>query len=99
MKLKVGVKIEGLKMEIIMILPIVNDIIRWTGEEMVITSGLEGLHMQGSLHYVGRAIDIRLPFKENNKNEWVVSVIQVALGKDFDVILENDHIHIEFDPE
>lgn len=99
MKIKSGVNVVGLRPMIITIIPIVNDVIRWTGSEMVITSAMEGEHMVNSLHPKGRAIDIRLPCEEHSKNEWVVSILQVVLGKNYDVVLEKDHIHIEYDPE
>ena len=62
---------------------------------MTITSGKDGIHSKNSLHYVGKAIDIRSKDMINIDN--VCYILRVSLGKDFDIIKENDHIHIEYD--
>lgn len=75
-----------------------------------ITSGLEGEHMPGSLHYVGRAIDVRradrvvLPdgnvrFPDAELARRQRDIIAARLGPDFDVVLEATHVHIEYDPD
>ncbi len=62
-----------------------------------ITSGKDGKHMKGSKHYIGAAIDIRTrDMKYVNKT---TAAIKNALGSDYDVIFEIDHIHLEFDPK
>ena len=62
---------------------------------MVITSTYEGSHSEGSLHYANLAVDIR----KNKAKVLSYKEIKQALGKDYDVILEGDHIHIEYDPK
>jgi uncharacterized protein YcbK (DUF882 family) len=62
---------------------------------MTITSAKDGKHMEGSKHYTGEAIDIR-KFDMKNPNV-VVELIREYLGKDYDVINEKTHIHIELD--
>lgn len=69
------------------------------GEEysMTITSACDGKHMENSKHYSGNAIDIRtfdMNFAIYNKH-----LIQNILGNDYDVVLEDNHIHIEYDPK
>ena len=62
---------------------------------MTITSARDGKHMLNSLHYKGCAIDIRC---RDMKNPLMVSKgLNDILGRDFDVIFEGDHIHIEYD--
>jgi hypothetical protein len=62
---------------------------------MTITSAKDGKHMKDSKHYSGEAIDIR---KFDMKNvKVVVEEIKDYLGKDFDVVEEKTHIHIELD--
>ena len=67
-----------------------------------ITSATDSEHMEGSLHYVNRAYDIRIRnIIGNVKLEarlWAERM-QVALGDDYDVLLESDHIHVEYDPQ
>jgi hypothetical protein len=52
--------------------------------------------MEGSLHYRGFAVDLRLP--TDNKEE-IRAELAASLGAEYDVILEIDHIHIEYDPK
>jgi len=64
--------------------------------EPVITSTWEGTHSTGSFHYWLRALDFRKP---PMNLEDCVNQLKSELGKDFDVVLESDHIHIEYDPK
>ena len=68
--------------------------------EMTITSGNDGKHMKGSLHFKNRAIDIR-SFDMMNPAKTVEAIKQVLnqKGHKFDVIYEGSHIHIEYDPK
>jgi hypothetical protein len=63
--------------------------------EITITSGNDGIHMKNSKHYENLAIDIRI--KDMNYPLGNCLNIRKTLGKDYDVILENDHIHIEYE--
>jgi len=74
--------------------PAFSDDVLW------ITSANDSTHMSGSLHYMNRAFDIRIiniigGFEEAKK--WVIRA-KLALGDDYDIILERDHIHVEFQP-
>ncbi len=99
MEIKVGVNVVGLQPEIICVLTIISDVISWTGNELTITSALDGSHSSDSLHKKGLAIDIRLPYKVEAKDKMVALVLGCALGDDYDVVREKDHIHIEYDPK
>lgn len=63
--------------------------------EMVITSGNDGKHMPGSLHYSNKAIDIRKSNMKNPDHCWLM--IRKQMGHNIDVVMEKDHIHIEYD--
>lgn len=65
--------------------------------EITITSGNDGKHSKHSLHYKNKAIDIRTRDMEQKEKVW--RRIKYTLGRDYDVILEDDHIHIEYDPK
>lgn len=77
--------------------------------EPVMTSGRDGSHITGSLHYEGRACDIRLLTHYYYNHvigpvEWednirLAAAFQDGLGEDIQVIIENTHIHIELDPK
>jgi hypothetical protein len=72
-----------------------------------ITSGADGKHRENSKHYTFEAIDCRvwyyditgIEFIDRDVLEKIVHELSHFLGDDFDVVLENTHIHIEYDPE
>jgi len=66
------------------------------GEDLYITSKREGVHGLGSLHPEGWAFDFRYPVRPI---DGLVEKIKAALGPDFDVIAEGDHLHCEYDPK
>lgn len=72
---------------------------RVTAMEMVVTSVTEGKHQLGSLHYKGLAFDLRISAWTPSMVDNVVIAIKKALGPDWDVVLETDHVHIEHDPK
>ena len=61
--------------------------------EMTITSAKDGVHGTNSLHYAGRAVDLRI---RDFTDMWKM-YLQKALGKDWDIVIEPDHIHVELD--
>ena len=95
MLIKAGVDISRLERMTRSSLMIVADILGDYGEELVITSTYEGNHSAGSLHYANQAFDIRMPDKETTA---LSLELMTRLGSNFDVVIERDHIHIEYDP-
>lgn len=69
------------------------------GAGAIITSGIDGKHMQNSLHYSGRAFDFRTKLLHFEVVKLIVAELKERLGKDYDVILEGDHLHVEWDPK
>ena len=65
-----------------------------------ITSATDSEHMEGSLHFENKAFDIRIRniigHVQDEARLWAERM-QVALGDDYDVLLESDHIHVEYD--
>jgi len=96
MLIKCGVEISKLKREIRRALTIVEKAYGLYGYELVVTSTYEGNHSAGSLHYSNDAFDVR--GVENNNNR-LVSELKLKLGNDYDVVLEVNHVHIEYDPK
>lgn len=96
MLIKAGVDISRLKREIRRALHAAETAYSEDGELFVITSTYEGTHGAGSLHYSNDAFDSNRPEK-NPKN--VAKDIKSRLGVDYDVVLEFNHIHIEYDPK
>ena len=105
--LKDTVKLNGFHLHPEMI-AIIN-VLRETAPEMQqdaiwITSANDSKHKHNSLHYKNRALDIRIwnivdddPDFTKAK-EWATRM-QSALGEDYDVLFEDDHIHAEYDPK
>lgn len=64
----------------------------------VITSANDKKHMTSSLHYSDLAWDLRINnIPDAGKVEEIARMLRVDLGNDYDVVVENDHIHCEFD--
>ena len=101
MLIKAGVDISRLKKPIRKALTKIACILVSNGVEFVITSTYEGNHTAGSLHYANMAFDFRkrsLLWKKNI-DKTIVQEIRIALGSDYDIIDERDHIHVEYDPK
>jgi hypothetical protein len=105
--LKDGVHINGDHFDQVMVRII--DVARETAPMMEkgtvwITSANDSTHMDGSLHFNNRAFDIRIKniiggAEFTGAARIWAEKMQVALGDDYDVLLEHDHIHVEYDPE
>ena len=67
--------------------------------DCVITSASDGKHGPNSLHYNGQALDLRTRHINGQGLQLVVDKLKEALGSQFDVVLESDHIHLEYDPK
>ncbi len=98
MKLKSGVRLLGIKPELLIAIQVANDIWSKYGQELVITSGVEGAHKVGSKHYSGYGVDLRSRYFSENTKTKVVQELKDSLGSEFDVISHKTHIHIEYDP-
>ena len=97
MLLKLGVDISRLARPLRRKLDGIDEIFKLiTGREAVITSTYECEHRPNSLHYYNEAIGVRLP---DSRGGEVVIKLREYLGKDFDVVPEVSHIHIEYDPK
>lgn len=68
------------------------------GKECVITSLLDGVHSKNSLHYTGNAFDMRVWIYTEKQKKALLYQLKKKLGINYDVVDEEDHIHIEFDP-
>ena len=62
----------------------------------LLLSGNDGVHMKNSKHYKNEAIDIRT--KDMSEQNKVLTKVWIKkwLGMNYDVVLESDHIHIEY---
>jgi len=102
--LKLGVRVQGLRPEILLAIMVAEGIWLKHDIELVITSGIEGKHTRGSEHYSGAAVDIRMNNVPQILRESVVHLVANSLGDDYDVLWEGagtlgEHLHIEYDPK
>lgn len=93
------VKLEGAQWQVFHAAIITENVLKSFGAELVITSVNDGKHKTNSLHYKGLAFDCRSrdlapQFQAHARDE-----LKKRLGKDYDVVLEKDHFHIEYDPK
>ena len=66
---------------------------------VAVTSCTDGKHSRASLHYTGNAVDLRIWNIPENRRKELVAKLSLALGAEYDVVLEKDHIHIEYQPK
>ena len=100
MKLKDdSIGFQSLCPQILLALMIVDQVMKECGQEAVITSINDARHSETSLHYSGSAVDLRSR-AFGNPNQ-VLALCKSALGNsnDFDIILESDHFHLEYQPK
>ncbi len=98
MRLKKGITLQGVRPELILGLCVISNIFKIFGNDMIITSLLDGQHSKNSLHYTGCAADLRTSHLGKETIEGIIDEMKDDLTNDFDVVLESDHIHIEYQP-
>ena len=105
-KLKDGVELDArhLDPEIVRIVNVARATAPKMRDDTVwITSAAEKCEgrLEFSLHYEGDALDFRtwnVLGGDSVARAWAVRM-QFALGHDYDVVFEEDHIHVEYDPD
>src|SRR5690606_29818565 len=68
---------------------------QYAGFPPTITCGREGTHLPNSLHYEGRAIDLRTRDLSASQKLEIRAALAERLGPDWDIVLEADHMHVE----
>ena len=97
---KEGVKIKGIKPELLAGLIVADGIWKQFGEVLVVTSVVDSKHIEDSLHPSGYGGDLRTHyFPSATTIKFAAQLLRDALTDEFDVVVEPDHIHIEFDPK
>ncbi len=98
MKLKKGVRISGVRPEIVLALSVVDEVYKTYNKDFVVTSLTDGKHSERSSHYRGEAFDCRTRYFKDEQIDVVQADIKDALGGDFIVLFEQNHFHIQFSP-
>lgn len=103
LRFKAGVRFHPL-LAMSLALSVVRDVFAEHGLDAWITSANDSEHMPGSLHYLDRAVDLRLHHVPAHLRAAVVQQLRDRLRPDFDVLWEgqgtpNEHVHVEYDPK
>lgn len=99
MKLKPGVRVDGIQPELLIALAVADGVYREiTGAGCTVTSVRDGSHSVRGMHPAGLAADLRTRDVPATERSTIQQHLAAALGDDYDVVLEADHIHLEFDP-
>lgn len=105
LSLKSSVNLDGLKPQAVVGMVIVKTVYEFKKIECVITSCNDSKHGDKSLHYFGRAFDVRTKnIPSMALKIEIADLCKANLGPQFDVVLEsvgldNEHLHIEWDPK
>jgi len=86
------------KPEMIQARNVIADVWRSFGYTLTVTSGTDSTHSATSLHYSGLAEDYRISGIPTTQLQTMIVLVRTRLGSNFDVILEADHLHVEYDP-
>lgn len=98
MRLKRGVELLGIKPELLIGLFVADSIWKEQGEELVVTSFVDGVHKIRSAHKKGYGADLRTRYFNRATKILISEKLASELKDQFDIVLESDHIHIEYDP-
>ena len=63
---------------------------------VTVTSGCDGKHLENSSHYRGKAFDFRIRDLSGSQARTWTDRLRLALGNRYFVLLEPDHIHVQF---
>lgn len=98
MILKTGVRLTGITPQIVLAMFVTAEIYQRYGQELVITSVNDSKHKAGSKHYEGNGFDCRTSYFTLSSQKTIIEKLKERLDESYDIVLEKDHIHIEYDP-
>ena len=95
-------RVRGVTPETVLAINIAYSVFRdmFTSDMTITSVGEIGYYRKkGSKHMSGNAFDIRTYGLAVKEQENLVYELGNALGDDYDVVLESNHIHVEYDSE
>lgn len=101
LSIKPGVTLLGIQPQLVVALIAAHACYAKRDAPCVITAGNDGVHSETSEHYAGRAIDLRVNNLPNPQVDAraIVTELAEALGSDYQVLFEQDHIHLAYKPK
>ena len=99
LSVKHDVKLLGLTTQALLAAVIAHSVMHDYGYDCVLTSCTDGTHGRQSLHYQGNAVDLRTRHIDERDLARIVEKIGLALGPEYDVVVEATHLHIEWQPK
>lgn len=96
--IKPGVDVFGIRPEVVLAIVVAERIWNSYGLGLTLTCSRDGKHSETSLHYAGAAVDLRTHGMASDALAEAVRTLKGALGRDYDVIIEPDHLHLEYQP-
>ena len=99
--IKKDVRLCGLQPQMVLAYVIAEQVFIEEGYPIILTSGGEGKHSSGSIHYRGNAIDLRTRHVSTHaQREKIAESVKDRLGEEFKVILKflPHHLHIQYTP-
>lgn len=98
--LQVPVRLLGMRPEMVLAAGIVDGVFMlYAQQDACITSVTDGVHQRKSLHAKGYAMDFRTRGLSETQKPLIANECSNYLGPEFDVVLETDHLHVEWDPD
>lgn len=94
-----GARVAGLTPQAVLGIVVCQSVFSKRALDLTITAGIDGKHMRASLHYSGNAWDMRSFNSPEADREAVRLECKTALGDDYDVVVEGDHLHGEYQPK
>jgi hypothetical protein len=91
-------KIRHLETASAVVLTVVEQVYQSRGKDPELTSHDDDPHGTSSRHWYGGGWDFGTRGLGNNDKQIISNELEARLGRDFDVVLEQDHIHIEWEP-
>lgn len=102
LRLKPGVRLYGIRPEAAVGIYVAASVFTEFGYHCIVTSVADGTHSHASLHYAGAGFDLRRRHVDDDDAEAVQDIdkhLRDALGDEFDVVLEDTHWHVEYQPK
>lgn len=105
MILKPGASIEGVKWQLFWAALVFEELLKEYGYYCVITSGTDSMNKHGggdpkkTLHDDGLALDFRNRGLSLAIQQEIADRLRKRLGPQYQVVIEKDHFHVEYDPK